>query len=358
MDFQERVGWLRRIDLFHSFSDAELHDFARKVTETTRQEGDILFKEGEPGSEMFILLEGELQVFKESRIIAVIRSGDYVGEMAIIETKPRSATVLTMAPSRLLVVDREQFQEYLARQPQSLVSMMKTLSGRIRQDTEVIGRELQRANILIHDMRNQLSAFLYLDTVRKEVSTDKARRAVGFMDEARRNLLAMMDEALAVAKRRCYAPRIVADSLGTLIMDLVEGELAVHPDMAGKTIGVEIDPALPAFPFCRLDIRRVLANLLVNAAQASLPGGNILVSALLRKDAAEVRVHDEGCGIPEAIRGKLFTPHFTTKEQGNGLGLASCREIIEERHGGTITFTSEPGQGTTFLFLLPLAEPA
>jgi len=326
-----------------------------KVTETVRPEGEILFKEGETGSEMFILLEGELQVFKESRIIAVIRGGDYVGEMAIIETKPRSATVLTMAPSRLLVVTREQFQEYLARQPQSLVSMMKTLSGRIRKDTEVIGRELQRANILIHDMRNQLSAFLYLDAVRKEVATDKGRRAVGFMDEARRNLLAMMDEALAVAKRRSYAPRIVADTLGPLITDLVEGELAVHPDMEAKSITVDLDPNLPAFPFCRLDIRRVLANLLVNAAQASPPGGTIRVAAAVRGEAVEVRVCDEGRGIPEAIRAKLFTPHFTTKEQGNGLGLASCKEIIEERHGGTITFSSYPGRGATFVFTLPLS---
>jgi len=69
---------------------------------------------------------------------------------------------------------------------------------------------------------------------------------------------------------------------------------------------------------------------------------------------AEVQIEDQGCGIPEDLAEKIFEPHYTTKENGNGLGLSSCRQIIEERHGGTLTFRSSPGLGTTFIFTLPL----
>ena len=68
-----------------------------------------------------------------------------------------------------------------------------------------------------------------------------------------------------------------------------------------------------------------------------------------------MKISDNGCGIPQDIRGKLFTPSFTTKSSGSGLGLAMCKNIIVNAHGD-ITFESSEGVGTTFIISLPLSE--
>ena len=70
---------------------------------------------------------------------------------------------------------------------------------------------------------------------------------------------------------------------------------------------------------------------------------------------ALVQVNDEGEGIPEAIRARLFTPFFTTKDKGLGLGLSICHRILEE-HRGAIQVESDPGRGTIVTCFLPIAK--
>jgi signal transduction histidine kinase len=70
---------------------------------------------------------------------------------------------------------------------------------------------------------------------------------------------------------------------------------------------------------------------------------------------AVVTVSDNGAGIPEQMNGKLFRPNFTTKSGGMGMGLAIVRKIIEDL-GGSITYETQPGEGTTFYLRLPLWE--
>jgi two-component system NtrC family sensor kinase len=101
-------------------------------------------------------------------------------------------------------------------------------------------------------------------------------------------------------------------------------------------------------------LRGILLNLLLNAAQAMPNGGEIRV----RTEAAEIpsririRISDTGTGIPPDVQAKLFTPFFSTKEHGTGLGLALTKKVIES-HQGAIRVESEPGRGTTFILTLP-----
>ena len=84
----------------------------------------------------------------------------------------------------------------------------------------------------------------------------------------------------------------------------------------------------------------------------------IYVASKRSGDFAEIRVRDNGSGIPENIRSRVFDPFFTTKEvgKGTGQGLAIARTIIGETHRGCITFDTETGRGTIFIIKLPLAE--
>ena len=101
-------------------------------------------------------------------------------------------------------------------------------------------------------------------------------------------------------------------------------------------------------------VHQVVLNLLLNAAQA-MPGGGVIRLEVLREaDAAEtlIRIRDEGPGIEAEVREKLFTPFYTTKEDGTGLGLVTSRKIVEA-HGGRIALESNPGEGSCFTIALP-----
>ena len=107
----------------------------------------------------------------------------------------------------------------------------------------------------------------------------------------------------------------------------------------------------------REQMRRVLINLLKNAEQ-SIPEGRqgvIRITVRKKEGKVEIRIRDNGQGIPENLREKIFQPNFTTKSSGMGLGLAICKRIIESM-GGEIGFVSEVGVGTEFFIILDIVR--
>jgi signal transduction histidine kinase len=115
------------------------------------------------------------------------------------------------------------------------------------------------------------------------------------------------------------------------------------------------------------DINQVLLNLVLNAAQAiesavgeSGERGTIRIRTSCEREHVLISVSDTGCGIPPDVAGRIFEPFFTTKEvgRGTGQGLAIARTMVVERHGGTLTFDTDPGRGTTFHVRLPFVATA
>ena len=106
------------------------------------------------------------------------------------------------------------------------------------------------------------------------------------------------------------------------------------------------------------ELRELFTNLVFNAVDAMPSGGQITLSARATAGFASVEVADTGVGMTEQVASRCFEPFFTTtKTEGTGLGLSVCHGIIQ-RHGGRIEIDTEPGRGTTFHILLPLAERA
>jgi signal transduction histidine kinase len=144
----------------------------------------------------------------------------------------------------------------------------------------------------------------------------------------------------------------------------VTNTLIVAGNACKYVADVETDLApLPAVVCDGGDINQVLLNLVLNAAQAieSAAGesgerGTIRVRTSLERDHVLISVSDTGCGIPPDVASRIFEPFFTTKEvgRGTGQGLAIARTMVVERHGGTLTFDSQPGHGTTFHVRLPV----
>ena len=127
-------------------------------------------------------------------------------------------------------------------------------------------------------------------------------------------------------------------------------------------VQVDFGPLPPVA--CHLgDLNQVFLNLLVNAAHAigsvvkdTGEKGVVTVRTRQEGDTVEIAISDTGTGIPEKIRMKVFDPFFTTKEvgKGTGQGLALARAIVVEKHGGTLTFETQVGKGTTFYVRLPV----
>ncbi|KGT78787.1 histidine kinase [Bradyrhizobium japonicum] len=145
--------------------------------------------------------------------------------------------------------------------------------------------------------------------------------------------------------------------------------LAYHGARAEKplfdvTLKSELDPAAGSAEVFPQEISRVLLNLISNGFYAvtrrrmgSGAGYEPMVIAATRDrgDSIEIRIRDNGTGIPEDVKAKMFNPFFTTKPagEGTGLGLSMSHDIIVKQHGGTIDVTTEPGVFTEFTILLP-----
>jgi len=111
------------------------------------------------------------------------------------------------------------------------------------------------------------------------------------------------------------------------------------------------------------ELNQVFLNLLVNAAHAigdvvagTTARGTIRIKTRRDQDDAVIEIGDTGTGIPAAVRDRIFEPFFTTKEvgRGTGQGLAISRSVVVDKHGGSLTFETETGRGTTFIIRLPL----
>ena len=102
-------------------------------------------------------------------------------------------------------------------------------------------------------------------------------------------------------------------------------------------------------------MNRVFTNLLANAVDAcqGKEKCNIKINEVQKNGMITISIKDNGEGIPEEMRSKIFTPNFTTKSSGTGLGLAMTKSIIEQAKG-EIWFETEEGNGTTFFVQLPV----
>jgi two-component system, NtrC family, sensor histidine kinase HydH len=99
----------------------------------------------------------------------------------------------------------------------------------------------------------------------------------------------------------------------------------------------------------------VYRNLIINAIQATAPGGLVAIQTETLEKRVQIRVYDTGCGIPPDRLGAVFEDFVTTKRRGLGLGLAISKKIVEQL-GGQINVTSEVGKGTTFVLEFPRTQ--
>jgi len=111
-------------------------------------------------------------------------------------------------------------------------------------------------------------------------------------------------------------------------------------------------------PICMADtklLKQAILNIILNAQQAMPDGGELILRTSLTDGDVAIEIIVTGPGVPEKLRDKIFSPFFSTKKDGSGLGLVVTKRIIDQ-HRGTVSFISESGKGTDFLIRLPSAD--
>jgi signal transduction histidine kinase len=135
------------------------------------------------------------------------------------------------------------------------------------------------------------------------------------------------------------------------VAEVVES-MQQHAEIAGLTLKAEPGSGGALIEGDVFALGRVYRNLIINAIQATAPGGLVVVATEARNDRVQVRVYDTGCGIPSDRLAAIFDDFVTTKRRGLGLGLAISKKIVEQL-GGQISVASEVGKGTTFVLDFP-----
>ena len=163
-------------------------------------------------------------------------------------------------------------------------------------------------------------------------------------------------EKLLTDLREFHLPQIIASEKVDLTELLQEIYFMVKDDCEKKNIRTElkIDDKALLVTGDRYSLKQVFLNLLKNSMDAMEHGGVLSIQTSLIGDQVEITVADEGCGIPEQDKEKIFSPFFTTKKHGTGLGLCISKRIIEEHADGSLSMKSKEGKGTSFKISLPV----
>jgi signal transduction histidine kinase len=248
----------------------------------------------------------------------------------------------------------------------TIVDLENSSAELVRKQVELerSNRELQDfASVASHDLQEPLRKVrAFGDRLSAKYGpelTDQGRDYLARMQDAAARMQALINDLLTFSRVTTRAQPFVPVNLNDLVRDVVS-DLEVRVQQTGATLQVELLPTIDADP---LQMRQLFQNLLSNALKFQRAD----VAPVLRvyaEDCSEQEVQlcvqDNGIGFDEKYLDRIFTIfqrlHGRVEYEGTGVGLAVCRKIVE-RHGGTITARSAPGDGATFIVTLPRSQP-
>jgi len=208
---------------------------------------------------------------------------------------------------------------------------------------------------IAHELNNPIYGVMNcLDLLKSEVPVQSKKREFLDMAISEINRISKLLKNMLSYLRPAEDIRSNLD-LNGIVKDVVLLMGRQLQDARVKTV-LDLQEDLPQVHCSGNQIKQVLLNLVMNARTAmSKAGGTLTITSRAADDGVRLKVADTGIGIPAEIRGKLFEPFITTKNEitGTGLGLSVCLGIVRQ-HNGSIEVTSEQGTGTTFIVTLPI----
>lgn len=334
--------------------------------------GEIIFKSGDPGDGFYVVESGRVRISavvgqNEPRLLAVIGPGDFFGEMAVVDDAPRSATATAEVDTKAFFLAREKLLHLLTRRPELALNIIREFSSRMRSLNQKYVEEIIQAERLaiigrfagtiVHDFKNPLAiiglaAELACSDDTSPPLRHKVQNAITRQVDRMTN---MLQELIEFTKPSGQKPKLRKLNFARYMNPLAE---EIRQEMAERSVLLQVETPPPQLELW-LDPQRcsrLFYNLLNNAVDEMPDGGKVFLRFAVEAGELRVEIEDTGKGIAPEIAESLFKPFATHgKAHGSGLGLTICKKIVED-HGGRIWTRSEPGQGATFLFTLPLGQ--
>ena len=272
--------------------------------------------------------------------------------------RPAPPFTLVLMVSFLIIIAIGPFQVLLKRMLTRIYPEIKDVFTSPFDLDEKLEREKallleKMAPILAHEIRNPLGSIKgAAQVLRSEAESAEQRNLLDVITEEVDRLNRVVTQFLDYA--RPYQPELQPRSINAVIEKVLT---VIEANSISSRIDIqwELHPHLPPVPMDQEQIHQVILNIVINAIEAMPDGGTLTVRTFridsATGDAVGISIRDTGQGIRRETLKQIFTPFFTTKERGVGLGLAVCQRIIRN-HGGRIRVKSIPGKGTIFYIRL------
>ena len=399
------IAALRQVPFFAHLDVHGLEELVAAGHRLSMAPEQVVFAEGDEPDGMYILLEGRAKVLRcngEGRqlALATFERGSFFGELALLEGRPRSATIVTLEPCELFLVKQEEFLDCLAStSPEVVVRVVAALSRMARDATERLWREELAREKLHADMRiarhravgqmvagvaHELNTPLGIANTAADLIEKRLREPV-MADALSRDpaVQRIADDVLEASRLLCsnvwrahrlvesfkqVSARHVAETVETVDVADVVGDVINLFRLNARRAHLEIrfddrrDPGDAAWTGSPSHLTQVLLNLLTNVERYAYPDGNggpveieLATAALAGRPGVRLTVRDFGCGIPREHASQIFEPFFTTGRGrgGTGLGLAIVHNLVTAVLAGTIRVDSDRGAGTAVIVTVP-----
>lgn len=328
----------------------------------------VIFEEGAESDCIYLLLEGAVEFRKQIgpdqyQTLTKALPDAFFGELGLLDGKPRSMQAVASDFATIAKIPGDGLMAVLEKTKGTVVTQLCSyMIQRLRSNTEQYVYQLihkekmvlygEMLNTVIHDFRSPLSSINLASSIIKEQHPDlDTVEWCELISAQTQRMTAMAEEFLEFARGHAVMHRQPLDiaillqrleKLNRIFWEQSQVELEIDCP-SGIIISADEDKLL-----------RVLQNLTTNAVDAFKgQKGRIEIKVIHQDHQAEIAIRDNGPGIPESIQSRLFDAFVTHgKANGTGLGTAIAKSIVDA-HGGTIDFSSHPGQGTCFYLRFP-----
>jgi signal transduction histidine kinase len=363
---------LEQSRLFRHLNAEELKILRQAAPERRFPAGQEIFKEGDRGDGIYVVRQGRVRitglVAKDTRhVFSRIEPGDFFGEMAVLEDKPRSASAVAEIDTTAYFIPRDAMNALIKCSPGLAQSLLREISARLREFNQQYIREVLQAERLtivgkfarsiIHDLKNPLNIISLSAEMASMDSATEASRAKAnlYIRKQVERITDMINEILEFTQGSQSAFHLSAIDYAAYVSFIVR-EITAEIGIRSVAIEIENQPPPDKLMINPRRLRHLFHNLILNAIEAMPKGGKITIRFQARPGEVVTEIEDTGTGIAPEIADTLFEA-FTShgKTHGTGLGLSISKKIIEDHHGW-ITARNLPQGGALFAFGLPLPK--